>query len=74
MTHDTINRRDPTGSFRFAGAGHIVARHCMPCGKRVADTRGGSIGNYRGIRTWFCAECKAKRQSPGMPPAAAAGA
>lgn len=61
MNADTINRRDPTGSFRFAGAGLTVGRQCWGCNGRFTDTRGGApLGK---LKLWHCAGCVAKRKA-----------
>jgi hypothetical protein len=50
-----------THGFRVAGTGLAMTRDCMPGNHRVLHTAGSAWIRYRGIRTWCCAECTAKR-------------
>lgn len=63
MNADAINRRDPTGSFRFAGAGHAVARRCSKCNSQPVSQAGGTSRKIGTQWFWFCAECNPKRKA-----------
>ncbi len=46
---------------RQPGIGLAMTRDCMPGNHRVLQTTGSAWVRYRGIRTWCCAACVARR-------------
>lgn len=60
-----------THGFRAAGTGLAMTRNCLVGNHNVMHTAGSAWIRYRGMRTWCCAACTAKRAARRAEKAAA---